>query len=154
MDKTEIVSSRSKTILFLVVGLFVLLSGLVGRKELGDWAFWSIEVFAGACALVLFWLVIRPHRLLLNEDGFTLSGGLHWQPMKVLWRDVEEFVTKRGPNLTTWIGIRFRRDARRFRLAGWLRRDDVLPGVWELCDPEMVDYLNEWRLRAIAKRSE
>lgn len=149
MDKTEIVASRMKAFSLLVVGLTFLFCGLVGRQQLGGGWFWCCQVFFGAGVLGFLWMVIWPHQLLLDEEGFRLSGGLHLSPRSVAWRDVEEFVTKYGPYGTTMIGIKFRPDVKRGGLARWVGANDVIPSGWQQSNEEMVRYLNVCRIIAM-----
>ncbi|MFD9900252.1 hypothetical protein [Mesorhizobium sp. NPDC059025] len=149
MDRTEITSSRMKAFTLSVVGLGFVLCGIVGRERIGEEWFWLGQIFFGLCSLTFLWVVIRPHKLLLDDEGVTLSGGLHWSPRSVPWRNIEEFVTKSGLRGTTLIGIRFRSGAKHEGLARWVGANDVIPGGWRQSNEEMVSYLNVCRIIAM-----
>lgn len=149
MATTELVSSHPKAFFGFVVVSLAFFCGFLFRNEMGDLFFWSNALFTGVFTVLALWIMIRPHRLRLDDDGFTLSGGLHWSPMRVAWRDVEKFVAKTYGTRWVQIGIRFRPRVKRSWLSGWLDIDDSLPGGWDLSDAEMVDYLNEHRIIAM-----
>lgn len=153
MDKTEIVSSRMKAFSLFILGLVFLFGGVLGREEIGDGWFWFGQVFFGLCEVAALWGIIRPHRLWLDDEGFTLSGEFHWSPRSVAWHDVEEFATIYGPNCTTMIGIKFRADFTRAGLARWVGATDAIPSGWQQSNEEMVSYLNVCRIIAMNRRA-
>jgi hypothetical protein len=91
------------------------------------------------------WLAIRPQRLLLDDDGFTVAGGFVRSPKKVLWRNVEKFFVYRLPKggklvaytLLPQARISQRRPSK--SVASWermerLRRDGLKPlRIWLKC---------------------
>lgn len=154
MEKTEIVSSRVKAFALFVASLGFVLAGVVAHERIGDgWFWWFGQTFFSVCALGCLWLIVRPHRLLLDDEGFTLSGGLHWLPWNVAWRDVEEFVSKPGPWGSSLIKIKFRPDVKHVGLARWIGAYRVLPNGWPGSNAEMVNYLNACRINANRRRN-
>ena len=124
-----------------------LLSGAQPETD-PTWAWISIFFF-GLCSCVFAFLLFRPQRLLLNHEGFTLSGGLVRSPKQVHWHDIEEFYLLSLPRGGGIIGYNFKPGARPQSLMLKLNRgfgaEAGLPRGWTASSEEMVEELNEYR---------
>lgn len=135
----------------------VLFVNASGRADLAQSAIigWLGIGFFGLCVCVFLGLLARPQTLLLDSVGFTLAGGLIRTPQKTAWRDVERFcIYRQGFTSPSFVGFNYATDrAPKHRLLKFNRAmgaDNVLPGVWALPTPEMVERLNAYRARALA----
>jgi hypothetical protein len=149
--KTEFISSRRKTVLMLLgslsfVAIAFFLPGPPDRT-----LFWS-GVFFSACSAVFIVLLLRPQRLVLNDEGLLLSGGLQRSPTKIAWRDVSEFFIVPIRPGTSMIGFNYANALNRPRGAAFSRRisgaDGAISGVWPGSKKALVDQLNAYRERA------
>ena len=158
MAPQEITSARWKTILYLVVSLLFVACGLLALQEpQGDVAGLQLGmVFFGLCAAIFTWMLIRPQRLLLDSEGFTLVGGLVRSPEKVRWSDIEGFIVYRLPRAGKMIGYNYRPGMRPPRpmakLTRWLGADAALPKGWPKSVEKMVEELNSYREQAAGRR--
>ncbi|PWB90922.1 hypothetical protein C5688_08650 [Methylocystis sp. MitZ-2018] len=104
-------------------------------------------------------LLARPHSLLLDSEGFTLAGGLIRTPQKIAWRDIERFFVHRLDSPSpSFVGYDF---AAGHEPKHWLLKisrangaDGMLPGLWTLPAPDLVERLNAYRARAMAYASD
>jgi hypothetical protein len=96
---------------------------------------------------------MRPRRLVLDDEGFTLTGGLVWSPQKLCWRDIDHFFGYRLAKGGKLIGFNFKPGLRgagpRFRLNQVFGADGALPRGWTRSPERMVDELNAWRMQAM-----
>jgi hypothetical protein len=150
--ETEIVASRFKTTLFLILSLgFVALGLLLGEQN--DHSLrWGTGFFA-LCSLVFIIQLVRPQKLSLDQEGLSLSGGLLRSPTKIAWRDVTHFFVVQIRPGTSMIGFNYSADAsNKPRGAAFSRRiagaDGALSGVWAGSNASVVDKLNAYRLLA------
>ena len=151
----EILSSRLKYALYLAGSLaFVAIGLLLPRHE--DPEAWKLDagvVFFGLCSTIFIWLLIRPQRLTLDEEGFTLSGGLVRTPKKVRWRDVDEFFVYRLPKGGKLIGYNYRLNSCAASPMTKFNRqfgaDAALPKGWAIPPEIMADELNTYRRQAL-----
>ena len=121
-------------------------------------------VFLAIPLLRLLWLLIRPYNLLLDGEGFTLSGGTCLKPQKTAWRDVERFfirgsVVLPGPKSVAWGCVAGRSPKRWAFMSQFLApegelADGALPDLWTLSAPELEQRLNAYRARALAAQDE
>ncbi len=129
-------ASLGKTVLyptgrlsFVAIGL-MMLHGSDGN----DGKLWFALVFFGVCAASFGWLLIRPQRLLLDDQGFTLLGGFVPSPREVYWHDIDEFFVYRLPRGRKMIGYNFKPGSMRVTSAVSLARqfgaDGALPKGW------------------------
>jgi hypothetical protein len=151
--ETEIVSSRRKTVLLLLLSLgFVAISVFLPCPP-DPILFWG-GIFFSICALVFVGLLIRPQKLVIDQNGFTLAGGLVWSPKKIEWRDVDKFFVVSVRRGVSMIGFNYadtyverpRGTAFSQRIAGC---DGSIPGVWSGPKTAVVDRLNGYRQQAI-----
>ena len=146
METIEIVASRFRMSLYLALSLaFVALGLWLADDPALRWATAFFALCAGACAFLL----LRPQRLTLDQEGFALTGGLARSPMRVAWRDVGEFMILGGP----MIGFDYLPDAtdtpRGAALASQIAgAQGALPGNWSRPTRTVVDQLNAYRARA------
>jgi len=149
METIEIVASRFRMSLYLALSLaFVALGLWLADDPALRWATAFFALCAGACAFLLW----RPQRLTLDQEGFALTGGLARSPMRVAWRDVGEFMVLGGP----MIGFDYLPDAtdtpRGAALASQIAgAQGALPGNWSRPTRAVVDQLNACRARAFAR---
>jgi hypothetical protein len=155
MSATEIATSRWKLALYLAGSLaFVAIALRLPPQPHRD--AWKLQLgigFFGLCAVVFAWLLIRPQRLALDAEGFTLLGGFVASPKKVCWRDIDEFFIYRLPRGGKMIGFNYKPGVRPVsplvrphRLRG---ADGALPKGWARSPEEMVAELNAYRRRAL-----
>lgn len=103
--KTEIVTSRKKTILLLLGSLVVVVGG-VFAPQVSYWA----DVFFAMCSIAFVAMLFRPYRLILDNKGLTLSGGFR-SPWKIAWRDVDRFFVSHPRLGVTVIRFNYSADA-------------------------------------------
>lgn len=150
---TEIVSSRRKTVLLLLLSLGFVSIALFLPGPPDEALFWS-GTFFSLCSAVFVALLFRPQRLLLDDDGFALSGGLIRSPRKIAWQDVSEFFLMPIRPGTSMIGFNYNAtSSSKPRAAAVSRRvagaDGAISGVWPGSTRNLVDQLNEYRERAL-----
>ena len=161
MPKREIKSSRLKFLGYLAgsltfVGLIVWMFNEGVDDTRRTW-FWFGLLFFGLCSIVFLGMIIRPMSLLLDGEGFTLSGGLIRSPKKVRWKDIGEFYVYRVPRSGTMVGYNFRPGARpesvMLELNRKLGAEAALPSGWPMSAEQMVDELNAFRAQALSASS-
>ena len=157
MSETAFSVSRWKMTLYLAGSLAFVAIALfflqhpseMRHPNEGAWKMWLCLVFFSPCALVFAWLLIRPPRLLLDRQGFTLVGGLIRSPKTIPWRDVEAFFVYRLPRGGKMIGYNYRPGVREVTALARVGRafgaDGALPKGWTLSPEKMVDELNAYR---------
>lgn len=159
VDPVEISSSRWKTSLFLggsvAVAAFLLFELQTPDADPPMLKFGL--AFASLCAFVFAWVLVRPQRLLLDDEGFTLVGGGVRSPTKVRWHEIEGFFVHRVNGRVKTIGYNYKSGVRAASLWRDLSRrlgaDGVLDGQWPRSTEEMVEYLNAFRTEAVAKKA-
>jgi hypothetical protein len=157
MDTREIATSRGKTALYLAMSLAFVAIALFGLQD-PDRASSKLQLclaFFGLCSVVFVWLLIRPQRLLLDSEGFTLLGGFVRSPKKVCWCDIDAFFVYRLPRGGKMIGFNYRPDAPRGAVVRFARRlgaEGTLPKGWPIGPDKMVAELNAFRLQALDAR--
>jgi hypothetical protein len=157
MDATTMTTSRRKVALYLAGSLTFagVAAWALQHSESGAWKLQAAIAFFGLCALVFAWRLVRPQRLLLDREGFTLLGGLARSPRKVAWRDLDGFFVYRLSRGTKMIGYNYRPGAREVpRLARFSRpfgADGALPMGWKQSPEAMVAQLNAYRAGALAE---
>ena len=158
IEPLVISASRGKTLLLLSASLvFVLACALlIYVSEDGDTAgLWWCMAFFGLGALVFAWQLVRPQILMLNEQGFSLGGGLVRSPKLVPWKDIEGFyVVHRRRRIGDMIGYDFAPGVKESSVVRSVTKslgaEAALPQGWTLSPEEMVVLLNEYRRRAMA----
>ena len=162
MPTTEINCSRRKiaiwvggpTALWGVLLLYSLYYSFPGVMWMVDVVFMLLGFLAFSARLA--WMLIRPPRLLLDDEGFALAGGFVRAPRKIRWRDVESFFIWPESQATDLIGF-FRapgaggasskvRFAEALSDAGWGR------AYWRPSDEEIVAELEARRWAAAGAR--
>lgn len=157
MERIEIVGSRVKTALYLAFSVAAVCLALWLFKDDKDDAKLELAAaFFAICALAFVWLLIRPQRLVLESDGFSLAGGTLRKSHKVAWKDVGGFLVVPVRYRTTMVGYIFSPEAASNRRGLALARrisgvDGALHGLWPISNAQLVDELNAYRTRAIAK---
>jgi len=155
VPRKEFVSSRAKigAALFVCI-VFVAIALLMPELPRGSQP-WRIAatVFFGVGALVFGFLMLRPQRLILDSDGFTVTGGLVFSPKPIRWSDVDRFFVYRLPKGGKMIGFNYRAGARgTSALLDFNRRsagaDGALPGLWRGGPEKIVEELNDYRERS------
>ncbi len=147
-------SSRLKASLSLLGSLvFVAIGVMMVRDPLVSTKGWLALVFFGVCAAAFAVLLFRPQVLILDKDGFMISGGFVRSPKKVLWRDVEGFFVYRLPRGGKMIGYNLQPAARKqtalSKIARSFGADGALPKGWPGSAEKMADELNAYRLWAL-----
>ncbi len=104
-------------------------------------------------AVAFAWLIIRPRRLVLDDQGFSIAGGFAWRPTSFRWQDVSEFYLRRLGRGSEAIGFRLKatpRDQTRFADSPLPPPGEVyLPQGWDQPPEIMVQELNRLRARAV-----
>ena len=158
LQTREIGSSRLKFVSYLAislafVGLTVWLIKDGNSDEHASWAWFGLSFF-GLCSSVFVWLLIRPQRLLLDREGFTLLGGFIRSPKQVKWKDISEFFVYDLPRGGAMIGYNFRPGSHPGSALIKLNRrfgaEAALPRGWPMSLDEMVEELNDYRARALS----
>ena len=160
MTRTEISASRKKTALTLAISLGFVATGWATFPHAdADPELWKSQLvilFFGLCSVVALWLLIRPQRLLLDDEGFIVTGGLTWSQRKIYWRDIDSFFLYRLPKGGKMIGFNYKPEARKDSILSNIARqigaDGALPKGWPLSDEQMVEELNARRLQAVSPR--
>ena len=156
IEPREICASRGKMLIYLVIALLFVGIGIwmirdsTDSRSLG----WITLGIFGLCAVVFLFQIVRPYRLLLDRDGFTLSGGVARSPRSVAWRDVDKFFVYRLPRGGKMIGYDLVPEAQKHNFMGDLNRrlgaDGALPKGWRGSPDKFVDELNAYRSQALA----
>lgn len=149
------VTSARKVSFMLLLGCALIAGSFFVTRAAGLFAI----LFLAVPLLRLLWLLLRPYKLLLDGDGFTLSGGTSLKPQKTAWRDVERFLIRSSwvpsPQSVAWVCVAGRSPKKRafmsqlFAPEGELA-DGELPNLWTLSAPELEQRLNAYRERALA----
>ena len=153
--QTEISMSRWKMAFYFGVclSIFLFALSLLQNPERDAWKRQLVLAFFGLGAIVAIRMLIRPLRLLLDDEGFTLLGGYVWSPKKTSWRDIDDFFVYRVRRGGKMIGYNYRPEARPvsplLRLSRLTGADGALPGGWVRSPEQVVDELNAYRLRAL-----
>jgi hypothetical protein len=149
------VTSARKVSFMLLLGCVFVAGSFFVTRAAGLFAI----VFLAIPLLRLLWLLIRPYKLLLDGDGFTLSGGTSLKPQKKAWRDVERFLIRSSwlpsPQSVAWVCVAGRSPKKREFMSQLFapeseRADGELPDLWTLSAPELERRLNAYRARALA----
>ncbi len=155
MLETEFSLSRWKTVPYLGVNLAFVVGALflLQHPDEGAWKLlFGLGLF-GLCSVMLVWLLIRPYRLLLDREGFTLAGGFIRLPKKIPWREVDGFFVYRGPRGGKRIGYNYLpgalKDSGLARFGRVLGADGALPKGWRLSPEKMVAELDAYRRQAV-----
>ncbi|WP_293400401.1 hypothetical protein [Phenylobacterium sp.] len=158
MSTMEILSSRLKSAFYLAGSLVFVAIGLFLPRDddPGSWKLNVGVVFFGLCSTIFTWLLIRPQRLSLDEEGFTLSGGLVRTPKKVRWKDVDEFFVYRLPRGGKLIGYNYRPNSGEASPMTKFNRqfgaDAALPKGWATPPETMANKLNTYRRQALESK--
>jgi len=146
-----ILQSRGKNLLWLAFSL-AFMGFLVGSSPDSELKAWLAIGFFALCSAVFAWLLLRPHRLILEDHGFTLSGGFMWSPKTTAWTDVENFFVYSLGRGGKMIGYNFISAVRKTSLIARLSRriaaDAALPRGWPMSPEHMVEALDAYRIRA------
>ena len=149
------VTSARKVSFMLLLGCVFVAGPFFVTRAAGLFAI----VFLAVPLMRLLWLLIRPYNLLLDGEGFTLSGGTYLKPQKTAWRDVERFFIRGsgipGPQFIAWGCVADRSPKRWAFMSQFVapegeRADGALPNLWTLSAPELEQRLNAYRARALA----
>ncbi|MFA6206272.1 MAG: hypothetical protein WC689_08675 [Methylocystis sp.] len=150
------VTSARKVSFMLLLGCVFVAGSFFVTRAAGLFAI----VFLAVPLLRLLWLLLRPYNLLLDGEGFTLSGGTCLKPQKMAWRDVERFfirgsVVLPGPKSVAWGCVAGRSPKRWAFMSQFFApegelADGALPDLWTLSAPELEQRLNAYRARAPA----
>ncbi len=153
---TEISGSRRKAVLYLVGSLAFVAIGLWELRHfdgrIGTPHF--VLAFFGLCAVVFAAVLIRPERLVLDDEGFTRRGGIVWSPKKIYWRDVDRFFVYRAAWGVKMVGFNYKPGARDVPSTAKLNRlfgaEGALSTFWARSPEKMVEELNAYCSRAMS----
>ena len=156
MDEVRITQSRTKVVLLLAGSLaFVAAYALLPDPDhtLPVWGGW----FFGLCALVAAVLFLRPRALTLDEEGFSISGGLIRTPRKTAWKDVTGFFPISPAAGSSIVGFNYSADAASKPRGTWVAKhlsgaDAGISGGWSCSTVDLARQLNAYRDRALAQR--
>ena len=154
VEPREIATSRGKTLGALAISLGFVAIAVVLPHDGGDetWR-WLCGGFFGLGAIVLAAVTIRPQRVTLDREGFTISGGLARRPQRRAWRDVEGFVARRMPRGGTMVFYHLADHARPDTYLGDLTRrwggDGMLPRTISGTPEAIAAEFNAYRQAAL-----
>jgi hypothetical protein len=156
MEVVQIVESRTKVLLLLVVALaFVVGYAFLPdpNHELPSWGGW----FFGLCAAVFVVLLFRPRRITLDDKGFSVSGGLARRSRRIAWDDVTGFFPLSVGVVSKMVAYNYSVGARNKPRGAWLTgrlsgADAAIGGAWTCSTTELADQLNSYRERVMARR--
>ena len=113
-----------------------------------------VAIFFGTCSTVFVMMLVRPRRLSLDEDGFSVSGGLLRSPQKTSWRDISDFFVLSLRPGTSFVGYHFSSEFAEKHPTAKLARnvtgaDGILHGPWPGSNGKLADKLNAYRQFAL-----
>jgi hypothetical protein len=154
MQIRVIQSSPLKTGLLLAGCLvFVGVGGWAyGQSTQRDWGMLLAIAFFGLGIPIAAILLVRPQRLTLDSEGFTLSGGLMLKPRTTLWSEVTAFSVFRLPRGGKMIGYNLipAKEGMTTRLSRRLSGfDGGLPKMWSESAEGLAEELNAYRNQAL-----
>jgi hypothetical protein len=156
LPQKEFTSSPVKTVLLLVVSLGMLGAAVLPPRgsALPEPMRWAAGGFFGLCAIVFAWLLVRPMRLILDPQGFTIGGGLVLSPKKTRWSDVDQFFVYSIAPARKMIGVNYKPGVHdQSKLVKFSRRtagvDGALPILSRSSPEQLVAELNDYRKRAL-----
>lgn len=156
MQVVQIVESRTK-VLLLLCGALAFTAGYAflpdPNHDLPRWGGW----FFGLGSVVFVILLVRPRKLTLDEDGFSIAGGLARKASKTNWADVAGFFPVSIRIGASMVGFDYTADAgSRPRGALGAKRisgaDGAISGAWPCSTSHLADQLNDYQERALAAR--
>ena len=151
-ETEELTSSRSKAAIGLIGCLaFVAISVFAEQSGDTNWKLQAGGIFFGLCALTFVAMLMRPHRLRLDHEGFSLSGGLTRSPRKIGWRDVGEFYVRPLSRGARMVAFKYAEGAT-IPFGGVLGKSGGIPGVWPDGPEALVYLLNNYRDKALSLR--
>ena len=153
MEVVQLAESRTKIVLLLAVALaFVAIYALLPDPDhlLPSWGGW----FFGLCAGVFALLLLRPRKLTLDSDGFSISGGLARKPTKTEWQDVTGFFPVSIRAGSSMVGFNYSADAKHKPRGTWVSKrlagaDGAISGAWPCSTAKLARQLNAYRERAL-----
>lgn len=104
--------SRRTSLLYLAASIVI--AGLVEVRvsALGSgpatWLLPLLMVPASGFA----WLVIRPRRLVIDDQGFRIHGGFAFRPKRILWQELESVTVCHPGRGSRAVGVNFKRPRR------------------------------------------
>lgn len=91
LEPLVIRASQPKTFGLLLVSIAFVISGVWLLPDVPSEGRWAVGLFFGLGSVILAIMLMRPYRLTLDRDGFTLGGGLQRKSMKLSWDQVDHF---------------------------------------------------------------
>jgi hypothetical protein len=155
MEVVQLVESRTKIVLLLAGALaFVALYAFLPDPDhrLPSWGAW----FFGVCAGVFAVLLVRPRKLTLDSDGFSVSGGLTRKPAKTQWQDVTGFFPLSIRAGSSMVGFNYSANAKHKPRGTWVSKrlagaDGGISGAWPCSTADLAKQLNTYRERALTR---
>lgn len=122
------------------------------NHEMPSWGGW----FFGLCVAVFIVLLLRPRQLTLNEDGFSISGGLARKPTTIQWEDVTGFFPLSIRLGSSMIGFNYSPGAKDKPRGAWVSKrlagaDGGISGAWPCSNADLANQLNAYRHRALTR---
>lgn len=151
-EPQELTSSRGKAAVGLV-GCLIFVAISLFAEQSGDtnWKLQAGGIFFALCALAFVAMLLRPHRLRLDPEGFTLSGGLTRTPTMIEWRDVGDFHVRPLSRGAKMVAFKYAEGAG-VPFGGALGKSGGIPGVWPHGPETLVNRLNDYRDAALNNR--
>lgn len=149
-----LVGSRAKYALLTAgAAVFVAIGGFLIKTDSApktQFEAWLCILFFGLCGAIGAANVMRPSRLVLSDNAFRLERPLG-KPRTVEWRDIDAFFvwTNRSSKILgyRYIAGRAPTDALT-RINQSLGLDGGLPTGWSLSTEELVNLMNQYRMKA------
>jgi hypothetical protein len=104
--------------------------------------------------LIFGWQLIKPPRLILDNEGFRFTGRIR-PTEKVAWRDIDEFFVWHSVRGSKFIAYKLKPEARSDSVAakinGRLGADGILPSIWPMSAESLATKLNAIRQDGLEK---
>lgn len=148
-EPKELTSSRGKAAFGLAGCLiFVAISLFAEQSDDTNWKLQAGGIFFAICAFAFVAMLLRPHRLRLEPEGFTLSGGLSRTPKRIEWRHVGDFYVRPLNRGAKMVAFKYVAGAT-VPFGGALGTSGGIPGVWPHGPEALVECLNDYRDAAL-----
>jgi hypothetical protein len=153
VGRIELTASRGKEAFRLLLALIPLVGTIFALSVDGDtsgptWPLWLGLPLWLAAFLMFGWQVVKPPRLILDNEGFTFTGRIR-STQKVAWRDIEEFFVWYSGRGNRFIAYNLKPEARSNTVLAKVNHrfgaDGILPSIWPMSAENLATKLNAVR---------
>lgn len=160
LERREIFTPRSKRIENAVAGeaIAAIFVAYLVFADTPRWWVWPLAAFFVLNAAAQIFLVFKPAKLVLDEEGFAMQSALRKKKTKTRWRDVECFLVATVPSRrgrpSKYVALKWREGSRDIgRLAKSINRligaDSYIPMSWPRPHEAIAEELNDYRRQAL-----